>query len=632
MAVGAAATISMAVWPVLGSIALGAAIWGWMNLDRLPDAMGNKLKGYEQDGALVSLVAGVAVVAAGLGLSAWVLRLQRGHWHWAEATRRWSKLMPICVSLPFGIGLALPGIESKHGVLTLALILLVTLLLSPIWSQLPDRPAAFSGKSLRWLAPATVLVLWAAYGAFFSSFSVTNHHALNTRAFDLGIYDNIFFQSSHGRPLDCTLIKAGNHRSAHFDPLLVLLSPLYYLYPRAEMLLVLQSVWLGHGVVPAYLIGRDRLGSQLAGLVTAAAYALSPALHGANMYDFHSLSLSAPLLLWLLYALEREAVWHYALALVALLLCREDLPLLLCFVSAYAIATRRPMLVRLGWTTIVFSLTYFALVKGLIMTAGKEGYSYSDYYAALAPNEDGVSEIVGTLLTNPAFVVKHMLQERKLVFFAVILLPLMGFPLFARPGRLMLLYGALFCGLASRPALYSIGFQYATVFYPVAIALMPEGIRQLSTSPWVERMPGGVPRFVRVALGSVLVAAALASWKFGGVLENTVFRGGYQRVTRTLDQNQAERYEWLERVIAGIPPEARVSVGMVTGAHASSRRYVFAQSDNKVSDFLLIHLKSLKGKRLALLKKRVKAGALVKVQRRGKYVLYKVASEDGRPF
>src|SRR5262249_60600206 len=55
---------------------------------------------------------------------------------------------------------------------------------------------------------------------------------------------------------------SGYHGSAHFDPILVVLSPLYLLYPRAEMILVLQCLWVGGGVVPAYLIAQDKLGSR----------------------------------------------------------------------------------------------------------------------------------------------------------------------------------------------------------------------------------------------------------------------------------------------------------------------------------------------------------------------------------
>src|SRR5439155_12102520 len=120
----------------------------------------------------------------------------------------------------------------------------------------------------------------------------------------LGFYDNIFYQSIHGHPLGCSFVKTGYHGSSHFDPILVLLSPLYLVWPRAELLLVLQSVWLGSGVVPVYLLARAQRASRAAAIALATMYAVYPALHGANAYEFHSLTLAVPLVLWLLFFLE----------------------------------------------------------------------------------------------------------------------------------------------------------------------------------------------------------------------------------------------------------------------------------------------------------------------------------------
>src|SRR5690606_34018461 len=141
--------------------------------------------------------------------------------------------------------------------------------------SLPDRAAGAlrdrHGRRLelaaRVLAPAAAIAIGVAYGAFFSDLSVTNHHAMHTRTTDLGHYDNIFYQSIHGRPLGCTFIKGGNHISGHFDPLLVLLSPIYLIYQSAETILVLQSVWLASGVVPLFLMVRTVLQSRGAAVV-----------------------------------------------------------------------------------------------------------------------------------------------------------------------------------------------------------------------------------------------------------------------------------------------------------------------------------------------------------------------------
>ena len=47
-------------------------------------------------------------------------------------------------------------------------------------------------------------------------------------------------------------------------------------------------------VVPIYLIGRHWSLSRLMSVVVAACFVLHPAVHGANMYEFHSLMPAAP--------------------------------------------------------------------------------------------------------------------------------------------------------------------------------------------------------------------------------------------------------------------------------------------------------------------------------------------------
>ena len=88
----------------------------------------------------------------------------------------------------------------------------------------------------------------------------------------LGVYDNIFYHSIHGRPLASSLMKTGSHVSGHFDPILVLLSPVYLLKSSAESLLSLQSFWMAAGVFPAYLLGAELLRSRFAGVVVAVRY------------------------------------------------------------------------------------------------------------------------------------------------------------------------------------------------------------------------------------------------------------------------------------------------------------------------------------------------------------------------
>lgn len=509
--------------------------------------------------------------------------------------------------------------------------------------ELAPEPPPRPETAARVAAGVAVSALWAAYGLFFSRLSITNHHALNSRVIDLGYYDNIFYQSIHGRPLGCSLIRGGWHGSAHFDPLLVLLSPLYLIYPRAELILVLQAVWVGSAVIPVYLLTREKLGRRLPAVILAVMFALYPALHGANMYEFHSLTLLSPLLLWVLYFLERGSFRAYFLMLIPTLLLREDVPLLLCFVGLYAIISRRPGYARVGWVTILVSLIYFVIAKVVLMPSpgifmsGKEALSFAYYYEDLIPNKDGVKGLIVSVLTNPAYVLKHVFTEPKIRYFLTLFLPLAFLPFFARTSRVMLGYGMLFCFLATRTAVFSPAFQYSSVIFPVAFALVPTALRQIEDG----RLPGALGldggRLSRSLLGAAFAASLLVSWKFGGILENEAFRGGFGRVTRRLSQEQQEVYAWVREAVERIPRGVSVGVTNRTGAHASNRKDVFFYPGQAVNQqWLLLDENELKDAERTKHQERVTRGeyALVSRYKNTKLALYerrKPASAPAAP-
>jgi uncharacterized membrane protein len=484
-------------------------------------------------------------------------------------------------------------------------------------------------RAARIAAGVAVAAMWAGYGYWFSRFSITNHHALRTATIDLGYYDNIFYQSAHGRPLGCSFIKMGYHGSAHFDPLLVVLSPLYYLYPRAEFLLVLQSVWCGAGVVPAYLIAKSRLDSRPAGVALAAMYAMYPALHGANMYEFHSLTLIAPVALWMLYFLETGRHRAYWALLLPTLLVREDIAILMCFVGGYAILSRRRGWARLGWITILVSTIYFAVVKRFFMTStdifmsGKDSYSFAYYYDELIPNHNSVAGLLVSLLTNPVFSLKMMLVEQKLHYIVGLFVPLCFLPFFARPGRFMLSWGLLFCMLASRMAVFSIHFQYSCIIIPVAFALTPEALRQIEEGPFVRAHGLDGARYRRALLAAAFVMSLLTCWKFGGMVDNTSFHGGFSPPARTLTDKDKETYDWIRSEVAKIPLEDSVGMTNRTGAHAANRRAAFFYPEHSDVDWVFIDETELRGNDLDRHNKAVQSGVFELVSRHDRFSIFK---------
>jgi uncharacterized membrane protein len=611
------------LWPLVVAVSGGAAAWMLTHRDKLALVGTNRLPQELRMGALVWAAVSLGVVLLVHLLANLVVRWRSGEFQSLRVMRAVNQGTSFVVGLPFAAALMTPNIESKRAFFTLFYALAAALCCVPTFRLFARRERIDEGDDehrrryetvAKWSAALLVGLLVLGYGLFFSKLSITNHHGMGSRTIDLGYYDNIFYQSIHGRPLACSFLKAGNHASAHFDPILVILSPLYLIYPRAEALLALQSFWLASGVVPAYLMGRHALGSRWAGLAIGVVYALHPALHGANMYEFHSLTLIAPAVVWALYFLESGKIKLYWVSLAVLLLIREDVPLLMCFVGAYAILSRRKGYARIGWLTVLVSIAYFAVVKLVFMTssdilnAGPESYGFSYYYRDMIPNKTGFRGLLMSLLSNPSFVLSHALSEPKLEFMLKLLVPLGFLPLFARPGRFILVYGAIFTLLATRKPVFQTSFQYAMLLVPAMVALTPVGLRRLRDGRTPDLLGVSKNQLVVGALGAIVVCSLLVSWRFGGIWENSAFRGGFTRPIRELSDVRRARYAKIRELVAMIEPGAGVTVTNKTGPHASNRRHVYMYRQKKVkeSHYVFIDTRDLKGKVKAWHGRRVK--------------------------
>ena len=619
-------TLGLTVWPVLYAVALGSTAFILRHAGFVPLLDTNKVLTPDSYKMIAWVGVTLAVLAVFYGVAVPVARFR--------ARRRGApppsgtgvvagingRLRPL-LALPLLPALTFAGIERDSPKETFFLIALAAAVggaSAYAWLR-PEGPfgPALPGEgdvadappprrrlregAAKVLAGLAVLALWVGYGGFFSRLSVINHHALNTRTIDLGIYDNIFYQSSHGHPLACSFVKAGYHGSAHFDPILVVLSPLYRLYPRAEFLLVLQAVWLGAGVVPVYLLARGRRVGRLGAVALAAMYALYPALHGANMYEFHSLTLVVPVMLWLLYFLEAGRFKSYWLMLLPVLLVREDVAILMCFVGLYAVLARRPRWTRLGWITILVSVVYFVVVKRFFMTSAdvfnsgnKDAYSFAYYYDDLIPNHNGVGGMLISLLTNPIFILKTMLGEAKVLYLLTLFVPVAFLPLVARPGRVLLVWGLFFCLLASRGPVFSVHFQYSALIIPIVFAITPAALARLEDGPLVRAAGLDGARLRRALLFAAFVASLLVSWKFGGVLENTTFRGGFTPPARALGVKEAETYAWIREQVDKLPIGASVGLTQRTGAHAANRRAAYYYPEHLGVEWLFIDEAELK--------------------------------------
>jgi uncharacterized membrane protein len=261
---------------------------------------------------------------------------------------------------------------------------------------------------------------------------------------------------------------------------------------------------------------------------------------------------------------------------------------------------------------------------------GKDSYSYAYYYEDLIPNKTGLGGMLLTLVTNPLFLLKTVVAEAKVQYFLTIFVPLMFLPFFDKPGRVMLIYGLLFTLLASRTAVFSPHFQYSSLLLPFAFTRAASALQRIEDSPSATFGIDG-RRLSRGLLAGAFAASVLCSWKFGGIVDNASFKGGFVRVARHMSEQQEKTYAWIRDTAATIPEKATVGTTNKLGPHVSDRMGAFFYPEKNHTDYVFIDESELKGHDLEKHNRAVKQGELVQLARHDRMALFKRNHEKTPP-
>jgi uncharacterized membrane protein len=541
----------------------------------------------EQRRALFAWVGGsTAIVLAGY-LAYGLTRRSRPGWSMSAIFRDINRYTLVLLALPLFNLLRIDRVETRYPFWTLLGCLAIAALAGS-FAYAASQTKLLTTIFGRWMGfrPGLILAigLGSSYAYVLSRFSLLHHHHLASSTYDLGIYTNIFWHTIHGDLLGCSFLRGESHLGAHFDPILILLSPLFLLYPHAETLLVFQSAWLGSGAIPLYLLGWRRTASAWFALVLVGVYLLYPALHGPNMYDFHSLTLAVPLLFWCVYSLEIRRFGGFWAGFVLLLITREDMALLGCALGLYAIVARRAPLV--GASAIVISIAYLVATKLAVMS---NSYSYIYYFSDLRPEgKKGVLGLAWTVVTNPIYVLLKAVVEKKLIFLLKLLVPLLFLPMVAGKMWILFAYGFAFVLLATRWAVYDTGFQYGCLLFPFLLCATPRAILRVTRSRLTERIGLDRSRLFAALCSALCIASLLVSIHYGVFWENSAFRGGFDAFARETTPERKERYQYVTELRERIGPHASVIASAKLGPHFAARKDFYRDPRLIETDYVLV--------------------------------------------
>ncbi|MGH2472489.1 MAG: DUF2079 domain-containing protein [Candidatus Limnocylindria bacterium] len=424
-----------------------------------------------------------------------------------------------------------------------------------------NSPALAPANFLSWLERhegRTAIGMVLAYVVVFGSLALVRHWAFHSTALDLGVFDQVLWNTVHGRFMESTLSleRCDPHHFFldHFSPALLLIAPFYAVVPRPETLIAFQTMALALGAWPIYLLARRYLQRSEERLVWVAAYVLSAPLAWITFYDFHEITLAVLPLGLAMYFLATRRTIPLLLSLGASFLVKEELPLIAIGFGLALIAQRRW---GLGAFVTVASAAWFFVTLKLIIPSFADGapYQYLGRYASLGSDE---FEIARTLVLDPLRVLRVLVSGEwgsKIAFVLTLFAPALGLAVRSRSALIPAIIPLGYLLLSDYGGQHTHHNQYGAPLIPLAFGASIVGFATLPDRPQLRRRLTGA--MLVSALAFSLVHGALP---FTPGFYDAYLRGNPDRARADgLIFAREQRYEAFLPAVAAIPPDAPVS-------------------------------------------------------------------------
>ena len=413
------------------------------------------------------------------------------------------------------------------------------------------------------------------YIIYFTAASFLRYDNFFTGRFDLGNMDQAVWNTMHGRIFQITDPNGTNIISRlafHADFILILISPLYFIWRDPKALLLLQTVVLAFGALFLYLLSKNVLKNKNISLIISLAFLLNPSVQYSNLYDFHPVTLATTFLLAATYFFVRKKYLFFILFAVFAGLTKEEVWAVISIFGLYLALNSVVKLVRkdalskakiimqflLG--TLLF-LTCFAIFYYLIWYAipharGGNHFALS-YYSDFGYSP---SSIIKNILLSPVKTLQIIFSKNQLNYLFQIFIPV-GFLSFLAPIALIFAGPDLVINLLSNNSqLHEIYFQYTATITPFIF---------ISTIYGVKRLKKVFPNIPLNFYTFFLIAATLFSVFYYGPLPGTR-RQGVEMFMNTLPDKKI-----IDDFLKNVPPRYSIAATNNLGSHLSRRQKIF---------------------------------------------------------
>jgi uncharacterized membrane protein len=327
--------------------------------------------------------------------------------------------------------------------------------------------------------PALIItvVAAAAFSLLFGWLGVRHHGNYGTWSYDMGIYDQGFWQVSRGR--NFMTVRGLNFWGHHLNAVVVAFVPFYWLGAGPSFLYVVQAGALGAGAIPVYLIARDRFARQWLPLLFVFSYVMYAPIQWISWANFHPEALVVtPMLFAWWFATGRR--WTAMFVSVAIVLSiREDAALAMIMFGGVVLYRnwmqrhRRGMM--MGGAVALAGVVWYALATQLVIPYFND-WGAPFYVDAFYGNYgSSMPEVVKNIIKRPDRVLSDAAKPDRLRFYRDLTLPLAGLPVLALGPLLVLAPQMLASVITTTPYARQIKWQYTSVMIAPLLVASIEG-------------------------------------------------------------------------------------------------------------------------------------------------------------
>lgn len=410
---------------------------------------------------------------------------------------------------------------------------------------------------------------WLAWGMIvffitaFALLSFGRHDFLKSYLNDLGTYSQVVWNTTEGHFFEnsANMLEEPNYLGSHFSPILLVFVPFYQFLASPKWLLLFQSMSVGFGAIPIYLLAKQKLNSLWGARIFLFGFLFYPFLQNGVVYDFHEVVLAVGFAAWGFYFLERERHVLFVIFSLLLALCQEHLVLLVLMMGLYAAVFKKK--IKFGSVVAVLSLAYFALVMFWAIpyfSVGGESAviaNSSPYPSRYAWLGHSFPEVIKNIVTHPLEVLRVIATQERFRYLTILVAPVFGLAFLSWSILIILPLFAINL-LSSNGMTFNVFFYHSAIFAPFIFMAAILGLAHwFGSNDFIKKIFFGLILFASVYCG-VFFSVTPLSFNY--------------RLDDFVPDAHARKIAEVQKLI---PADASLSVQHNLGPHFSERRWIW---------------------------------------------------------